>query len=233
MNDMSSSPDFVSQRYLRTHQDPIKHADEIIGVWVMRHSSVGPADPLGIAIDQSAIDHMGWQPGDAVTLVPRPAEGPGGEGKLIIRRGRPGEVAFILGEPPDLSKANCEWSTIAEMHGPHFEWAFDIPWVEAFFPGDYDPETHDFNSQTERSWPLGAILGQEGQIELPLGPEELFLYLQRTSPGPTALDVHLIPGLMARRGWSPRTPLVLESESGFDPFAAEDVLSIREHSLGE
>ena len=233
MNVDSSHPAIVSHSYFRTHQDPIEHASEIVGVRMIRHPDTLPSEPLEVAIDRSAIAHMGWRPGDAITLIPVPGREKSHEGKLIIRKAEPGEFALILGELPEMREGDCEGIASDEVHGLHFEWHFPASWNEWYFPGRYDDEDGDFNSTTERCWPLVAILGQVGQIKLPLGPEELFLYLQRTSPSPTTLDVHLIPGLMHQMGWSTRTPLVLESDSGFDPFASEDVLTIRENSLGE
>lgn len=228
-----TAPEPVSHRYLRYHRDPIKHAHEIAGVLIIRDPGTGPAESLRVAIDRSTIEHMGWLPGDAITLVPIFPEMGCSEGKLIIRKARPGELGLLLGELPGLAESDSEGIDPTEIHGPEFDWCFPTPWVETYFPGRYDDEYHDFNSSTDRWWRLTDILDQAGQIELPLGPEELFLYLQRTSPDSTTLDVNLPPGLLHLKGWSRSTPLVLESTADFDPFATEDVLTIRENCLGE
>jgi hypothetical protein len=227
------APAPVSHRYLRYHRDPIKHAHKIAGVLMERDPGTGPGEPVRVAIDRSTIEHMGWLPRDAITLVPIFPEMGCSEGKLIIRKARPGEIAFLLGELPGMAESDSEGIDPAEVHGPEFEWCFPTPWVETYFPGRYDDEYHDFNSATDRWWLLTDILGQAGQIELTLGPEELFLYLQRTSPVSTTLDLHLPPGLLHLKGWSLSTPLVLESAANFDAFATEDVLTIRENCLGE
>jgi len=225
--------EFVSRSYCELHEDPIKNAGEITAVWMIRDPDTHPGEPLRVALDQATVDHMGWRSGDAVTLVPVPPEAGCSKGKIIIRRARPGELALLLGEPPVLPEPDFESSLSLELHGPKFEWRFPVPWVEAYFPGDYNPDVYDFNSRTERWWPLTDIHGQTDQIELLLGPEKLFLYLQRTSPTPTTLGLHLPPGLLHLMGWARSTPLVLESSTDFDPFSTEDVLTIRENCLGE
>jgi len=223
----------VTRSYRERHKDPIKHADEILAVRIIRDPGTHPSEPLRLGLDQSAIDHMGWRAGDAITLEPVFPEPGRSEGKIIIRKARPGELAFLLGEPPIIAERDFEGFVGMEYHGSKFEWCFPEPWVESFFPGDYDADDHDFNSQTQYVWMLSTVLREEGRIVLPLGPEYLFLYIQRTTPTPTTLDIHLIPGVLHLMGWSRSTPLVLESASGFDPFADEDQLTIREPSLGE
>lgn len=223
----------VSHEYWLAHQDAINCAADIAAICIIRDPDTGPAEPLYIAIDQSTLDHMGWRQGDAITLVSVLPEAGHSEGKLIIRKAEPGELALILKGPLFFSLSDREGIDPTEVHGASFEWGFPFPWVEMFFPGRYDDESPDFNSTTTRWWRLTDVLGQAGQIELTLDPDELFLYLQRTSPAPMSLDLHIAPGLLALKDWLQRTPLVLESATDFDPFTTEDVLTIRECSLGE
>jgi hypothetical protein len=187
---------------------------------------------------------MGLQTGDAITLVSEVETANPGVGKLIIRKAKPGEVALILPDlPPIVTEAdgatspfcgeNCVYVGASDMVGPQFEWCFPPEWVELFFPGTYDADNHDFNSQTEWSWWLSNILGQSEEVELKMASKGLFLYLQRRGLSPSKLTLHLVPGLLRLLNWTTESELVLASESGFNPFGEEDTLTIREPFLGE
>ncbi len=234
MSSETGHSNIVSMSYFDSRLDVIKNAEEIAAVMITRDPGTHPSEPLRVTIDRTTLDHLGLQPGDPITLSPTASKASHFEGKFIIRKARPGELAFLVEQMPILTRSTkSEGVDPTEMHGLEFEWYFPVSWVETYFPGRYDGEDHDYNSSTERYWKFSEVQGQRGEIELPLGPEELFLYLQRTSATPTTLDVHVIPGLLNQKGWTRSTPLVFESATGFDPFATEDILTIRENSLGE
>lgn len=233
MNDETDAVDYVSEQYFRAQQDPVRNAARLTAVWMMRDPDTRPCEPFQIALDRTMLRHMGWRDGEAVTLVPVGPEGESNGGGLIIRRARPGEAAFILNDihtPVALSGRG--WSSL-DVYGPSFAWSFPASWVEAFFPGEYRGDEHDFDSQTERRWLLSEVLEQAEQLTLRLNCDDLFFYLQRPAGAMTSLSVHLAPGLLERKGWLPREPLILESASGFDPSGPDDQLTIRECSLGE
>ena len=206
-------------------------APEVPAVQIIRETDKLPMEPLQVSFSRSALQQMGWQTGDAITLVAVGPEPFRTEGKLIIRRALPGDTAFILDGKNHEPRAEVDEIISEETHDPDFAWCFPAEWVEAFLPGEYNPDYHHFHSETHRSWRLSDLRGLADQIEL--DASMLCLYLQRTKATPTSLDLHLPPELLRSRGWSSRTNLVLESATGFDPFTTEDSLTIRECCLGE
>ena len=233
---MPDSParSLVTRQYATLHQAPLRHAEEIGAVWMVRDPGTAPGDPIRIHLDQSLYPRLGWRPGEQITPVPIDLDRATGEGKLILRRANPGEPSLTLQDPGPLQSRDDHWRQVVppEVHGTDFSWSFPTHWVETFFPGFLSGPPYEVNSQTDYSWSLYDLLDQREQLELSLGVGDLFFYLQRTSHLPTRLDVHLIPGVLHRMGWSPSTPLVIDSESGFNPFASEDALTIRVGSTG-
>jgi hypothetical protein len=152
------------------------------------------------------------------------------EGGLIIRTARPGESSIALPSlAPDGERAPGHRVPLRfrTPTGPRFAWDFPARWVETFFPLQYESGPHDF-LPIARSWSLADLLDQQGGLTLSLDCSNLYLILQRTSPAPGILDIHLIPGLLHLMGWTPETPLILESLTGFDPRARSDALTIRQ-----
>jgi hypothetical protein len=98
------------------------------------------------------------------------------KGTLIIRKARPGELAYILGELPAIPPLREDGfiNLWPGLPGPRFSWCFPPEWVETFFRGtgevDIVGEPICFSTRT---WYLSDILGQTEHLELRLQAEEL------------------------------------------------------------
>lgn len=172
MSHSKSAVQEVTRRYFKTHQDPAAYAKEIVAVSIIRGDDTRPTDPLTVTLDQSAIDLMGWQPGDAVTVVLNGPESLQATETFIIRRAKPGESAVILDfveRAPRSREDGREPVCPQELYGPSFEWSFPDSWVKTFWPGTYDEGDRELTSSwSVRSWTLLEILEQKDQIELDL-----------------------------------------------------------------
>ena len=194
-----------------------------------------PDEPLIFDLDQSLLHQLGWHVGDRLTLIPIELDRASLTGKLIIRRARPDEPSIVL--PDFVTDEDRAFPDPLPLYlrtpkGPRFEWSFPTRWVETFFPLQFETVAREF-FPVDYSRSLAVLLDQEGELILALDGSKLYLILQRTRPYPGTLDVRLIPGLFHFMGWSPETPLVLESASRFNPAVKSDVLTIRRTDPGE
>lgn len=228
---MNSSPRPRRPRQTRPAPDPENTTALSIRRWLFG----SPDDPLDFHIDYTLLERLGWRPGDRITFEPVALDRGTREGGLIIRRAAPGEPAIKLRKGHYRRKPNPHWKHFPDgPDGPDVEWPCPPEWVETFFPQEYLPGPGPaVFAPPSRRWMLYDLLDQRGQVAVSLDCSFLEFRLQRTDPAVPALDVHLPLGVLHLMGWSPSTPLALISETGFDPFAEADTLTIRRSHPGE
>lgn len=207
---------------------PAPSPERITAVWLVRWSE-SPDDPLRVVLDHALLNRLDWRPGDRIAFEAIPLDRRARRGGLIIRRANPEEPAITLEAANYVPRPNHYTHPALPVgpDGPDIRWQFPGEWVATFFPHLY-LDGGECYRELDRDWPLSDLLGQRDRITLSLDCSDLDFPLRRTDTAAPTLDVHLQPGLLHLMNWSPTTPLALESESGFDPFAQEDTLTIRE-----
>ena len=170
MYSATEGPETIDDLYIRQHDNPRDNVSDIVAVLMIRDPGSTPGEPLRVSLDRSALDHMGWQAGDSITMVSAADADKPGEGTIIIRKANPGEIALVLPElPPTPPESGTRIHHFGpQTMGPAFEWCFPSEWVETFFPGYHDSVDGEFISFTARTWKLADILDQAEHMKLRL-----------------------------------------------------------------